>query len=336
MSTANGQSVGIDVSEQSLDVHLHPAGLERRLPYTLEGITSLIDLLKAHEIDRVVLESTGGLQRRLERSLRDAKYSVSVVNPERIWAYRRLVGRAAKTDRVDARLISEYAATMRPAESLARSAEQHRMKELSSRRDQLIASIAAEKKRLRRVEHEVVRASVESKIAALEAEAKRIESAIEEAVSKDESTRSTAAILESIPGVGELTAQLLAIELPELGSRRETDRFAGRSGPAPGREWQIGRYGLHSGWSSASPPEAVHVGVQRAEVQPGDRGVLRTVDRAGENIQASDDGVHAEAVGADEHAGGSRPGLGPIARDLIPGSTPDLRKVNGVVCPDAS
>jgi transposase len=107
MSTATGQSVGIDVSEQHLDVHLHPAGLERRLPYTAEGVESLIELLRGHAIERVVLESTGGLQRRLERSLREAGYSVGVVNPKRIWAYRRLVGRAAETDRVDARLIAE-------------------------------------------------------------------------------------------------------------------------------------------------------------------------------------------------------------------------------------
>jgi hypothetical protein len=46
MSTATGQSVGIDVSEQHLDVYLHPAGLERRLPYTAEGVESLIELLR--------------------------------------------------------------------------------------------------------------------------------------------------------------------------------------------------------------------------------------------------------------------------------------------------
>src|SRR4051812_9454040 len=68
MGTVTGQSVGIDISEDFLDVYLHPAG---------KG------------------------------------YAVSVVNPERIRAYRRLVGRVAKTDRIDARLIAEYGATMR-------------------------------------------------------------------------------------------------------------------------------------------------------------------------------------------------------------------------------
>jgi hypothetical protein len=56
----------------------------------------------------VVVESTGGLQWRLVRSLQVGEYAVSVVNPERIWAYRRLVGRVAKTDRIGARLIAEH------------------------------------------------------------------------------------------------------------------------------------------------------------------------------------------------------------------------------------
>src|SRR3954454_11679411 len=118
MGTVTGQSVGIDISEDFLDVYFHPAGKEVRLPHNDEGTASLLALLREHPIERVVLESTGGLQRRLVRSLQDAGYSVSVVNPERIWAYRRLVGRVAKTDPVDARVIAECAATIKPAASV--------------------------------------------------------------------------------------------------------------------------------------------------------------------------------------------------------------------------
>lgn len=232
MSTATGQSVGIDVSEKHLDVHLHPAGVDHRMPYTNEGTESLIEVLKGYTVERVVLESTGGLQRRLERALRAAGHAVSVVNPERIWAYRKLVGSAAKTDRLDARLIAQYAATMRPAEGLARSEAQHAMKELSSRREQLIEAITAEKKRLRRAEHDVVRRSLEAQIASLKCEADRIEAAIADAVSRDETTRATSEILQSIPGVGRLTAHLLAIELPELG-RLDAKQIASLAGVAP-------------------------------------------------------------------------------------------------------
>ena len=232
MGTVTGQSVGIDISENFLDVYLHPAGEEMRIPHNDEGTASLLELLRGFDIERVVLESTGDLQRRLVRSLQEAGYAVSVVNPERIWAYRRLVGRVAKTDRIDARLIAEYGATMRPAASVPLSKAQHAMRELTSRRDQLIEAVAAEKKRLRRVSHEAVRASLELQIGFLEREVKRLESAIEAAVSGDEATRTTAEILVSIPGVGKLTANLMAIDLPELG-RLGDKQIASRAGVAP-------------------------------------------------------------------------------------------------------
>jgi transposase len=106
------------------------------------------------------------------------------------------------------------------------------MRELTSRRDQLIEAIAAEKKRLRRASQEAVRASLESQITALAKEVKRIESAIEEAVSKDETAETTAGILVSIPGVGKLTAHLMAIDLPELG-RLDVKQIASMAGVAP-------------------------------------------------------------------------------------------------------
>ena len=78
----------------------------------------------------------------------------------------------------------------------------------------------------------MVRASLESQIAFLEREVKRLESAIEEAVASDEGTRDTVEILVSIPGVGKLTANLMAIDLPELG-RLGDKQLASLAGVAP-------------------------------------------------------------------------------------------------------
>ncbi len=77
MGTVTGQSVGIDVSEDFLDVYLHPVGKELRVPNNDEGTASLLALLREQPVERVVLESTGGLQRRLVRSLQEAGYAVS-------------------------------------------------------------------------------------------------------------------------------------------------------------------------------------------------------------------------------------------------------------------
>jgi transposase len=120
---------------------------------------------------------------------------------------------------------------MRPAAIVPPCQAQQGMRELTSRRDRLIEAIAAEKKRLRRVSHEVVRASLESLIALLEREVKRLGSAIKAAVPADEVTRATAAILRGIPG-GKLTAHLMAIDLPELG-RLGDKQIASLAGVAP-------------------------------------------------------------------------------------------------------
>lgn len=72
MGKATGQSVGIDIIEDFLDVHLHPAGKEARLPHNDEGTASLLTHLRGYDIERIVLESTGGLQRRRVRSLPEA------------------------------------------------------------------------------------------------------------------------------------------------------------------------------------------------------------------------------------------------------------------------
>ena len=61
MCPVPGQCVGIDISEEFLDVYLHPAGKEVRLPHNDEGTASLLALLRDHKIERVVLEGTGGL-----------------------------------------------------------------------------------------------------------------------------------------------------------------------------------------------------------------------------------------------------------------------------------
>jgi hypothetical protein len=60
MSPVTGQCIGIDISEQFLDVYVHPVGKEVRFPHSDEGIASLLALLRDYPVERVVLESTGG------------------------------------------------------------------------------------------------------------------------------------------------------------------------------------------------------------------------------------------------------------------------------------
>ena len=64
MCPVPGQSVGIDISEQFLDVYVHPVGKEVRFPHSEGGIAALLALLRDYPVERVVLESTGNNLRR--------------------------------------------------------------------------------------------------------------------------------------------------------------------------------------------------------------------------------------------------------------------------------
>ena len=64
--------------------------------------------------DRIVVEATGGLERSLALARQAAGLPVAVVNPRQARDFGRASGRLAKTDRMDAHLLAEMAALMRP------------------------------------------------------------------------------------------------------------------------------------------------------------------------------------------------------------------------------
>jgi len=229
MNKLSKQYVGVDISEDHLDVYVHPLGQMRRLRHDDQGMLDLVSWLHGHEIVRVVMEGTGGLQRRLQAALQRSSIPVSVVNPEKIWAWRRLVGQSAKTDTIDARLIALYAEKMLPPEDRPVSEHLQETSDLTRRRQQLLADLEAEQKRLRLTTHAVLRKSLESHIRYLKQEIARFESLMTKSIRGDASLSEKYRIITSIPGVGTITAVTLIVAMPELGtvSNKEIASLAG-------------------------------------------------------------------------------------------------------------
>ena len=94
--------VGIDVSKATLDCYLDPSGRRLTLSNDERDIASLLDHLRPHAIQLVLLEATGRLHRRLAAELLQASIPVALVNPQRSREYAKSIGRLEKTDRVDA------------------------------------------------------------------------------------------------------------------------------------------------------------------------------------------------------------------------------------------
>lgn len=224
--------IGVDISERRLDIHVSPVGVATTFAHDPGGIGRLLAWLATRSIGLVVLEATGGLERRLVDGLHAAGLQVAVVNPRQIRDFARAAGLLAKTDRLDARVLATFAERMRPRPSPARSAAQQALRGLVLRRRQLAEVVQAEHHRHRRCQEAELRRSLELHLAWLDEEIGRIEALIEQPVGALPDGRPRAGLLASVPGVGRVTVTTLLALLPELG-RLDGKAIASLTGTAP-------------------------------------------------------------------------------------------------------
>ena len=226
-------TVGIDVGKDHLDVATLPTGEVYRVTNDASGHAELIERLQAlDDLDRIVVEATGGYERAAALALADAGLPVARVNPRQTRDFARASGRTAKTDRIDAVALAEFARAMRPPVRDLGNERQHALEALIHRRRQLVVMIGSEKQRQQANRNAVVRKSIQTLIAALENEQRGIERELLRAIEADPGWRARLALLQSVPGVGLVTTLTLLAELPELGSLSEK-HIAALVGVAP-------------------------------------------------------------------------------------------------------
>jgi transposase len=226
-------TVGIDVGKDHLDVATLPTGETYRVPNDLAGHAELIERLHAlDDLDRIVVEATGGYERAVTLALADAGLPVARVNPRQTRDFARASGRTAKTDRIDAVALAEFARALRPPVRDLGNERQHALEDLIHRRRQLVVMIGSERQRHAASRNSVVRKSIQTLVATLESEQRGIERELLRAIEADPGWRERLALLQSVPGVGLVTALTLLAELPELG-RLSEKRVAALVGVAP-------------------------------------------------------------------------------------------------------
>ena len=232
MDDSISSCVGIDVSKGNLDVHLLSEQRTLKLPNTPTGHAQLLPQLPAPGTCRVVLEATGGYERRLVGELVSAGYFVSVVNPRQVRDFAKAHGILAKTDRIDAYVIARFGRDVKPRPVAQTSQKQHQLDELITRRRQLLELRTAERNRLREGLTKLVRHSLQRSIDALSKDLTRIDRAILELVQSDDDWKNRFQLLKTVPGVGDVTAAALVAELPELGQLNRAE-IAALVGVAP-------------------------------------------------------------------------------------------------------
>ena len=140
--------VGIDVAKQSFDVAIRPGGKLWQFSYTGSAIKELIKRLGTFNVALIVIESTGGVERRLLTALSAAELPVTLINPRQIRDFARASGRLAKTDAIDALVIAHFGEALKPPMRPLRDKASRELSALVARRQQLIGMLTSEKNRL--------------------------------------------------------------------------------------------------------------------------------------------------------------------------------------------
>jgi transposase len=221
--------VGIDVAKQQWDVYVAPAGKSLRLSADAAGLAQLLEVLRPHAPCLVVVEASGGFERRLAGDLLDAGYAVARVNPRQVRDFARGTGRLAKTDRIDARMLARFAEQVRPRPWEKQPENRAQIEELVGRRRQLVQRRAVEQTRLHQAGKGPVRNSIGHMLDQLRAQIDELDAELARLIEDDEDWNDRAQRLATAPGVGAVTSRTLVAELPELGklNRQEIAALVG-------------------------------------------------------------------------------------------------------------
>jgi transposase len=230
MASRESLFIGIDVSKQTLDVAFgaDPHAPRETIPYTDEGVQLLVTRLQRLQPTLIVLEATGGLERMAFAQLLQAGVPTARVQPRRVRALAHAEGRQAKTDRLDARLLARFAERVRPPHHQATDEQRASLRDLLVRREQVIQMRTAEINRLTAAAPNL-RPGIQQHIDWLDQEIRALEQELDNEAERTDEVRRKRELLESVPGIGAITALNLLLRLPELGTinRKEAAAFVG-------------------------------------------------------------------------------------------------------------
>jgi transposase len=224
--------VGIDVAKDSFDVASDPVGPKLSLPNDPKGWQKLLDSLQTHPVALIVLEATGGYERRLAAELIQAGYNVVVANPRQVRDFARGMGELAKSDSIDADVLAQFGRLVQPKPRPQPSGQMEVLSELVTRRRQLTDLHTQETNRLPMARHATVRKSLQKIVRALEHQIADLDKLIHDKIQSDDGLRRKGDIVRSFKGVGPGTSSMLLSHLPELGSLNRQE-IAALVGVAP-------------------------------------------------------------------------------------------------------
>ncbi|MFZ5537229.1 MAG: IS110 family transposase [Pseudomonadota bacterium] len=229
MSLQTRIAVGVDISKARLDVFHGGAQQHRQFDHSPAGIATLLAWIKAcGAVDVVVIEASGGYEMTLWRALCAANIPVARVNPKRSRDFARALGLLAKTDRIDAKVLALFGATLAIAPDRPKDKDLQEMEAWLTRRQQLVEMRVAEQNR-RPLAPQTVQKRIDLHLDHLQQEIDQIDQDLAKQIAQHPAWNQKLALLDGLKGVGANTRAWLIAALPELGSlnRRQIAALVG-------------------------------------------------------------------------------------------------------------
>jgi transposase len=220
MNLSYRRFAGIDVSKDTLDVHLLPSDLAQQFPNTAAGHRELIDWLKSNQIQCVVLEATGGYEHPVVIAMVcTGQLKVHVAQPQVIHNFAASHKLRARNDKIDAAACARFAQDrcndLRFIEEIDKNLESLHAQVV--RRNQLLEMRTMEKNHQKQAVDKVAQASIKRMIKCFDKEIESIEKSIDVAIKTDPVLKVKAKKMRETKGIGPQSVRVVLALLPELG-----------------------------------------------------------------------------------------------------------------------
>ena len=220
---------GVDIASSSLEARIGRQGALTSFPNSSEGIAALAVFCRAHHVELVAMEATGGYEQQAFAQLSEQSLAVAILNPRAVRNFADTMGGLEKTDAIDAGMICWYAEVKNSQPlSLAPRTQQH-LRALVTRLRQLTQIRTAQLNQQRLITEPVVQASFQELLSLIATQIQELEERIAARIDEDPLWREIDHAFRSIKGVADRTVARLMAEMPEIGtlSNKTISKLAG-------------------------------------------------------------------------------------------------------------
>jgi len=209
---------GVDVSKAKLDVCIEPGHRLASFNNDTAGIAELAAFCREHAVTLLVMEASGGYERRAFVELWEKGISCALINPRNVRRYAEAMGILEKTDRIDASVIARFADAKNLAPTPLPSQAQQRLKALVTRLRQVTDDLTVQKQRRSGLlDNPEMLTSLDEVIALLKRQSRSLEGEIASMIDDDPLWAKLAEAWREVKGVAGRTVARLHAELPEIG-----------------------------------------------------------------------------------------------------------------------